>query len=113
MPISDRREHRRYIVEGRAIAATSSRRLAAALVDLSVGGVLLITVGGPVPVGEQIEVKFAIAGYHVEINAKGRVARTAPNIIAIAFSDPPAAVYEAVLWLEAGVFSSMISPPKA
>ena len=103
----ERRKHRRYLVEGRVVAKSGSGRFAGGLVDVSEGGVLLVTGDGPVPVGTQIEVDLAIDGFRAAINAKGRVARTAAHVVGIAFSDPPLELEEAVLWLEAGFLSSM------
>lgn len=101
----ERRKHRRYLVEGKVLARTGSRRFAGGLVDLSEGGALLVTAEALVPVGTHIAVAFAIAGY--QVNVQGRVARAATHVVGIAFSNPPLELEQAVLWLEAGFFSSM------
>jgi hypothetical protein len=109
---SERRKHRRYMVEGKAVVESGSRQFAGALVDISEGGVLLITVEENVPVGARLEVSFGMDGYPVEINSKGIAVRAAPNVIAMAFSDPPWELYQAILWLEAGFLANLVPPKK-
>ena len=104
---SERRQHRRYLVEGKAVVTTASGRFDAQLVDVGKGGVLLLAPSNAVTVGERVEVRFAIAGYPAEIEASGRVARTDTHAVGIAFAEVPAALDEAILWLEAGFMAAL------
>ena len=105
---TERRQHRRYLVEGKAVIRTSSGQFRAEVVDVGAGGVLLLCRTPKVTVGEPIEVRFAIAGWPVEIQAAGRVARTDSNAIGIAFAETPAELEEALLWLEASFLAAML-----
>ena len=104
---SERRQHRRYLVEGKAVVKTSRGQVAAVLVDLGSGGVLLLAPSDSVTVGEQIDVRLAIAGYPDEIEVKARVARIDTHAIGITFVDPPVELDKAILWLEAGFLSAL------
>jgi hypothetical protein len=104
---SERRQHRRYVVEGKAIISSPSGELRAQLVDVGKGGVLVLAQSGAVTVGEQIDVRFTIEGYPVELQASGRVARTDTHAIGIAFAEVPTEFDEAILWLEAGFIATM------
>jgi PilZ domain len=108
MQYSERRQHKRYLAEGNAVVNTVWGQVAAQLIDLGRGGVLLLATEGPAKAGEQIDVRFAIAGYPFEIRAKGQVVRTDSNAIGIAFADPPAELEKALLWLEAGSLSGLV-----
>jgi len=104
---SERRQHRRYVVEGKAIVTATSGEFRAELVDVGRGGVLVLAQSGVAAVGEYIEVRFTIEGYPVELRASGRVARTDTHAIGIAFAEVPAEFDEAILWLEAGFIATM------
>ncbi len=104
---TERRQYRRYVVEGKAVISTSSGQYAAELVDVGKGGVLLLTQKDAVTVGEPVEVRFTIADYPVEVLASGRVARTDTHAIGIVFAEVPAELDEAVLWLEAGFMAAL------
>jgi hypothetical protein len=104
---SERRQHRRYLVEGKGLVQSPSREFPAQLVDIGKGGVLLLAGADLVAVGEQVRVRFVIDGYPVEIEARGRVARTDTHAIGIAFAEVPAEFDEAILWLEASFISTM------
>ena len=105
---TDRRQHRRYLIEGKAIVRTSSGQFSGEVVDVGNGGVLLLSRTASVTVGEPIEVRFAIAGWPVEIQAAGRVARTDSNAVGIAFAETPAELEEALLWLEASFLAALL-----
>lgn len=103
----ERRKHKRYLVRGTAVVTTSSDQLAAELVDVGKGGVLVLAPRGSVKIGEQVDIRFAVAGYPVEIESKGRVVRVDICAIGIGFIDPPVELDEAVLWLEAEFLSAL------
>jgi hypothetical protein len=111
MIYSERRQHKRYLVVGTAVVNSSSSEIAAELVGLSRGGVLVLAPSDSVTVGEKIRVRFAIADYPAEIEAKGQVTRIDTGTIAISFVDPPVELEEAVLWLEAGFFATLLKEP--
>ena len=105
---SERRQHKRYLVEGKAVVNASSGEIEAELVGLSRGGVLVFAPSNSVSVGEQINVRIAIAGYPVEIEATGQVSRIDTRAIGISFVDPPVELDDAALWLEAGFLSALL-----
>ena len=104
---TERRQHRRYIVDGKAILRTAAGQAPGSLVDVGAGGILLLS-RGAVCVGESLEVRFAIQGYPVEMKATGRVARTEPGVIGIAFAETPPDLEEALLWLEAEFLAAFL-----
>jgi hypothetical protein len=108
MLYSERRQHRRYVVQGKAGFKTSTGRITAELVDLGKGGVLVLASSDSITVGEPIHVHIAIVGYPVEIETNGRVARIDTHSIGIVFVDSPVELDEAVLWLEAGFLSALL-----
>jgi hypothetical protein len=105
---NDRRQHRRHLVEGKAIVKTSWGHFKAQLVDISRGGVLLLGAPNTVMVGEDVRVRFAMAGYPIEIEVPGEVVRTDEHVIGVAFSEVPVDLDEAVLWLEAGFLATIL-----
>ena len=105
---TERRQHRRYLVEGKSTSCTSAGQFTAELVDVGDGGALLLSRSTSVTVGEPIEARFAIAGYPMEVQAKGRVARADTHVIGIAFTEPPPGLDELILWLEAGFLSTIL-----
>jgi len=105
---TERRQHRRFLIEGKAIARTSSGQFRGEVVDIGAKGILLLSRTASVVIGEPIEVRFAIAGWPVEIQAAGRVARTDSNAIGIAFAETPAELEEALLWLEASFLAALL-----
>ena len=104
---SERRQHRRHLVEGKAIVKTDSGKFQAQLVDLGRGGVLVLGPVNSVQVGEQVRVRFAMAGYPLEIEASGTVVRTEEHAIGISFTEVPVDLDEAILWLEAGFLATL------
>ena len=104
---TERRQHRRHLVEGKAVISAPTGRFAAELVDVGKGGVLVLTQRDAVAVGEPVDFRFTIAGYPVEVLAKGRVARTDTHAVGIAFAEVPAELDEALLWLEAGFMAAL------
>ncbi|MGH9785507.1 MAG: PilZ domain-containing protein [Terriglobia bacterium] len=105
---TEQRQHRRYLIEGKAIARTASGQFRGEVVDVGGGGILLLCRSAKVTVGEPIEVRFAIAGWPVEIQGAGRVARIDSNAIGIAFAETPAELEEAILWLEASFLAALL-----
>jgi hypothetical protein len=105
---TERRQHKRYLIDGKAVIRTSSGQFRCELVDVGGGGLLLLCRSAKVTVGEPVDVRFAIAGWPIEIQASGRVARTDSNAIGIAFAEPPAELEEAILWLEASFLAALL-----
>jgi len=105
---TERRQHRRYLIEGKAVIRTSAGQWEGRLVDVGAGGILLLSRVASVRVGEPIEVRFAIEGYPLEIQAAGRVARTDSYAIGIVFAETPAELEEVLLWLEANFLAALI-----
>ena len=103
----ERRQHRRHLVEGKAIVKTSSGKFSAQMVDLGRGGVLVLAAANPVIVGEEVRVRFALTGYPLEIEASGKVVRTEEHAIGVAFTEVPVDLDEAILWLEAGFLATL------
>jgi len=104
---SERRQHRRHLVEGRAIVKTATGKFPAQLVDLGRGGVLVLGPVNSVQVGEEVRVRFAMEGYPLEIEASGQVVRTEDHAVGVAFTEVPVDLDEAILWLEAGFFATL------
>ena len=104
---TERRQHKRYLVNGKAVIRTAAGSFSGELVDVGAGGVLLFS-RAPVSVGEPLETRFAVEGYPVEMKAKGRVARTEPGVVGIAFAETPPDLEEALLWLEAMFLTAML-----
>ena len=77
------------------------------MVDLGRGGVLVLGPANSVQAGDQVHVRFAMAGYPVEIEVSGKVVRTDDHAIGIAFSEVPVDLDEAMLWLEAGFLATL------
>lgn len=105
---TERRQHRRYLIEGKAVIRTESGQWEGHVVDVGGGGILLLSRAAAVTVGEPVEVRFAIEGYPLEIQATGRVARSDSHAIGIAFAETPAELEEVLLWLEAGFLAALI-----
>jgi hypothetical protein len=78
------------------------------LVDVGVGGILVLCRAAAATIGEPIEVRFGIEGYPIEIQAEGRVARTDTHAIGIVFAEAPAELDEALLWLEANFLAAIL-----
>ena len=104
---TERRQHKRYLVNGKAVIRTAAGSFPGELVDVGAGGVLLFT-RAAVSVGEPLETRFAIEGYPLEMKAKGRVARTEPGVVGIAFAETPPDLEEALLWLEADFLAALL-----
>lgn len=104
---NDRRQHRRYLTEGKAVIAVGPKQLNAQIVDVGKGGALVLAPNHALTVGEQVEVRVAIAGYPASVSVSGRVARTDTHAIGISFSEIPVELEEAVLWLEAEFLATM------
>jgi hypothetical protein len=104
---NERRQHRRHLVEGKAIVKTSWGHFKAQMVDLGRGGVLVLGAPDSVMVGEDVRVRFAMAGYPIEIEASGKVVRTDDHAIGVAFTEVPVDLDEAMLWLEAGFLATL------
>lgn len=104
---TERRQHKRYLVDGKAIIRASSGEFPGTLVDVGGGGLLLLS-RAAVRIGEPLQARFSIQGYPLEITAKGRVARTEPNVVSIAFAETPPDLEEALLWLEAGFLAALL-----
>ena len=104
---TERRQHKRYLVNGKAVIRTAVGSFSGELVDVGAGGLLLFS-RAAVCVGEPLETRFAIEGYPVEMKAKGRVARTEPGVVGIAFAETPPDLEEALLWLEAMFLTAML-----
>ena len=105
---TERRQHRRFLIEGKAVIRASSGQFRGELVDVGGGGILLLSRNASLTVGEPVEVRFAIAGWPVEIQGAGRVARTDSNAVGIAFAETPAELEEAILWLEASFLAALL-----
>ena len=104
---TERRQHRRYIVDGKAILRAASGQAPGSLVDVGAGGILILS-RAAVAVGEPLDVIFSIQGYPLGIKAKGRVARTESGVIGIAFAETPPDLEEALLWLEAEFMAAFL-----
>ena len=104
---NERRQHRRYLTEGTAVVSAGSKEMAAQIVDVGKGGVLVLVPNHGLAVGEQVHVRVSIAGYPTEIPVSGRIARTDTHAIGISFSENPVELEEAVLWLEAEFLATM------
>lgn len=104
---TERRQNKRYLVDGKAIIRTSSGEFPGTLVDVGVGGLLLLT-RAAARVGEPMETRFTIQGYPIEIKAAGRVARSEPGVVGIAFAETPPDLEEALLWLEADFLAALL-----
>ena len=105
---TERRQHRRYLVEGKAVIRTSSGQFPCEVVDIGGGGILLLSREAAVTIGEPVEVRFGIEGYPIELQAEGRVARTDSHAIGIVFAEAPAELDEALLWLEANFLAALL-----
>ena len=105
---TERRQHRRYLVEGKAVIRTDNGHWDGHLVDVGGGGILLLSRDAAVTVGEPVEVRCAVKGYPLEIQASGRVARTDSHAIGISFAETPAELEEVLLWLEASFMAALI-----
>jgi hypothetical protein len=103
----ERRQHKRHLVEGKAIIKTASGKFPAQMVDLGRGGALVLAASGSVKVGEQVRVRFALEGYPLEIETSGTVVRTDQHAIGVAFGEVPVDLDEALLWLEAGFIATL------
>ena len=104
---TERRQHKRYLVRGKAVIRTAAGSLSGELVDVGAGGLLLLT-RAPVCIGQLLETRFTIEGYPVEFKVTGRVARTEPNVVGIAFAETPPDLEEALLWLEADFLAALL-----
>ena len=97
---TERRQHRRYLVEGKAVILSSTGRASADVVNLGRGG-LLAFCKAPLSLDDPLEVRFEIQGYPLVIQCNGRVARKEPGVLGIQFDEEPPEIEEVLLWLEA------------
>ena len=105
---ADRRQHKRYLVEGKAIIKRVSEKFPAQVVDIGRGGILVLaSANRGITVGEEIRVRFALAGYPLEIEVGGKVVRTDTHAIGVAFTEVPVDLDEAILWLEANFLATL------
>lgn len=104
---NERRQHRRHLVEGKAILKKASGNISAQLVDLGRGGALVLAPLNSVTVGEPVRIRFAMSGYPIEMEVSGKVVRTEDHAVGIAFTEVPVDLDEAILWLEAGFIATM------
>ena len=106
----ERRHHKRFLVEGRAkfrIPPEDFTEESAEVVNVGGGGILVLS-SAPPPIGSAVEVMFTIDGYRGELSAKGRVARHAPGVLAIEFSESRGDMEDLVGWLEAGLVATLL-----
>lgn len=104
---TDRRQHRRYLVTGKAVLNTPSGEIAGELVDVGPGGLLLLSNATP-PLGEPVEVRFTMEDYPLEVRAEGRVVHTDVAVVGIAFQEESESLEEVLLWLEAGFIAQLL-----
>ena len=104
---TERRQHKRYLVKGKAVIRTVAGSFPGELVDVGAGGLLLFA-RAAVRVGDLLETRFAIEGYPIEFKVTGRVARTEPGVVGIAFAEAPPDLEEALLWLEAEFLAALL-----
>jgi hypothetical protein len=104
----DRREGRRYLVVGKGtVTSLSGQEFSAELVNIGPGGMLAFCDGAP-PLGEQVNLRFTIEGYPLEVQLVGRVVHTAVGLLGVAFLEEPEALDEVLLWLEANFLSCLL-----
>ena len=87
---NERRQHKRFMVEGTAKLRNGSEDSTEPLEVLNIGrGGLLLVCSDPAPVNAELNVLFTIRGFNRELSAKAKVVRHAPSVVALEFSQPP------------------------
>lgn len=104
---TERRQHRRYLISGKAIMDTSLGRASGELVDVGQGGLLLFSDVTP-PKGTGVAVYFIVQGYPLQVEANGKVVRSEAGTVGINFTDEPPELEEVLLWLEAGFMAALL-----
>ena len=104
---TDRRKHKRYMAEGKAVIRSSFGTAPADIVNIGRGGFLAFC-KAPVSIGDPLEVYFEIQGYPLEIQSKGRVVRKESGVLGMAFDAEPQEMEEILLWLEAGFLAAFL-----
>lgn len=104
----DRRQHRRFLVNGVASLQSGSVTCQAEMLNIGAGGLLLLT-DAALPVGMPVEARFMIQNYPLEAHVFGQVAHSTPGTLGIAFAEEPEGLEEILLWLEAGFMAGMLA----
>lgn len=104
----DRRQHRRFLVNGIASLQSGSTILQAELLNVGAGGLLVLTEAA-LPDGVAVQARFLINNYPLEVVVNGFVAHSTESTMGIAFSEEPDGLDEIILWLEAGFMAGMLT----
>ena len=103
---TERRQHKRYLVVGKAVLQMPRGNATGELVDIGQGGLQVLT-DAPLLVGESLWVHFAVQGYPLEVKSKGEVVRSEAGFVGIAFPEDLPDLEEILLWLEAGFLAAL------
>ena len=96
----ERREHKRFIVPGKAITRMpDGSTTVLEVLDVSLGGLFLLCAAPP-PMGAQVEMKFTIADYEPELSAVAGVVRLQDGAMGVAFEPAPEGIDRLINWLE-------------
>lgn len=104
----DRRQHKRFLVNGVASIATGSEVIQGELLNVGAGGLLVLTPTA-LPPGTAVRVRFIVQNYPLEVVVEGSVARSTDATVGIMFAEEPDGLDEILLWLEAGFMAGMLA----
>ena len=104
----DRRQHKRFLVNGVASLETGSESIQGELLNIGAGGLLILT-AALLPQGTPVHARFIVKDYPLEVSVEGVVAHSNENTIGVMFSEEPDGLEEILLWLEAGFLAAMLA----
>ena len=104
---TERRQHRRYLVEGKAVIISPLGRAPAEVVNVGRGG-LLAFCKAPLSVDDPLEVRFEVQGYPLVIRCNAHVVRKEPGVVGIRFDAEPPGIEEVILWLETEFLAGLL-----